>query len=204
MPDKAGIKSTLVAISCAVFKDEIMALKDRHWPNLTIEFLSSMLHMRPDKLANILDTRLKGNKFQENKALLIYGDCCMKMTDFTQRPGIVRVRGNNCCQMMLGNAEYRRLSHEGAFFLFPEWVRRWRHIFSTELGLNRSNAESLMGEMHSKLMYIDTGVVPIPIDDLNDCSQYCGLPWEVLPVSLEPVRKGIQDGLDALNAEDTP
>lgn len=204
MSDKTDKISTMVAISCGVFKDEILALKDRHWPDLTIEFLSSMLHMKPDKLASILDARLTGKKRQEKKALLIYGDCCMKMTDFTQQPGIVRVQGNNCCQMMLGATAYRRLSHEGAFFLFPEWVRRWQHIFSAELGLNRSNAKSLMGEMHSKLMYIDTGVAPIPVTDLNECSHYCGLPWEALTVSLEPLRERIQAGLDLLTEKDMP
>lgn len=199
MPTNSNTKPRLTAISCAVFKAEILALKEKHWPNLTIRFLSSMLHMTPDILSIRLDTELKKGISQQDRTLLIYGDCCMKMTDFTQRPGVVRVCGNNCCHLILGSKEYRRLSHEGAFFLFPEWASRWRHIFKAELGLNQTNAASLMGEMHCKLVYLDTGVLPIPIDDLKDCSQYCGLSWEVLKVSLEPLRKNIQDAIDKLN-----
>ena len=56
-----------------------------------------------------------------------------------------------------------------------------------------------MREMHSKLIYLDTGTRPVPMKDLEDCSQYCGLPWEVLQVSLEPLRKCIQDALDKLH-----
>lgn len=192
-------KQTLIVICCAVFKAEILALRERHWPNLVIRFLSSMLHMRPDKLASRLDSQLEEDILHEHKALLIYGDCCTQMADFTQRPGVIRVRGNNCCDLLLGSEMYRQLSHEGAFFLFPEWANRWRHIFSVELGLNKANAASLMGEMHRKLMYLDTGVLPVPTEDLNECSRYCGLPWEVLKVSLEPLRTDIQSALDKLN-----
>jgi hypothetical protein len=191
-------KQTLIVLCCGVFKAEILALKERHWPNLTIRFLSSMLHMRPDKLASRLDIQLKEEIVHGNKALLIYGDCCTQMTDFTQRPGVFRIRGNNCCDLLLGSEMYRQLSHEGAFFLFPEWAKRWRHIFSVELGLDEANAASLMGEMHRKLVYLDTGVLPVPTNDLNECSRYCGLPWEVLTVSLEQLRTDMQKALDKL------
>ncbi len=192
-------KQALIIICCAVFKAEILALRERHWPNLTIRFLSSMLHMRPDKLASRLEAQLREDILHDHRVLLIYGDCCTQMDDFTTRPGVVRIRGNNCCDLLLGRERYRQLSHEGAFFLLPEWANRWRHIFSVELGLNRANAAGLMGEMHRKLVYLDTGVLPVPEDDLNECSQYCGLPWQVLTVSLEPLRTGIQSALDKLN-----
>ena len=166
---------------------------------MTIHFESSMLHMKPDKLASRLDAKLQPEFLEQHKALLIYGDCCMEMANFTKRPGVVRVCGNNCCELLLGKKTYKRLSHEGAFFLFPEWAQRWRHIFSVELGLNQTNAASLMGEMHRKLVYLDTGVIP-PITDLDECARYCGLPWEVRQVSLDPLFKSIQSAWNKLNA----
>ncbi len=199
MVTEADNKQTSAAICCAVYKDEILVLKKRYWPNLTIHFLTSMLHMKPNLLGSQLSDLLKEEDVLEHKTLLIYGDCCMQMTDFTKSPDVVRIRGHNCIHQVLGNKEYKRLSHEGAFFLLPEWASRWNHIFKNELGLNAANAKDLMGEMHSKLIYIDTGIRPVPIEDLKDCSQYCGLPWEVLQVSLEPLRKCIQDALDKLH-----
>jgi hypothetical protein len=199
MVAEADNTKTPAAICCAVYKDEILALKKLYWPNLTIHFLSSMLHMKPDLLGSKLSAQLKEENGLEQKTLLIYGDCCMQMTDLTKSPDVVRVRGHNCIHQVLGSKEYKRLSHEGAFFLLPEWASRWNHIFKNELGLNETNAEDLMREMHSKLIYLDTGTRPVPIEDLKDCSQYCGLPWEVLQVSLEPLRKCIQDALDKLH-----
>lgn len=192
-------RQSLIVICCAVFKSEIMALRQRHWPEMTIQFESSMLHMKPDKLASRLDAKLQPEFLEHSKILLIYGDCCMEMADFTKKPGVVRVSGNNCCELLLGKEAYKHLSHEGAFFLFPEWARRWRHIFNVELGLDQANAASLMGEMHSKLVYLDTGVVPVPITDLKECAGYCKLPWEILQVSLDPLFTAIQNALDELN-----
>jgi hypothetical protein len=185
-----------VVLCCAVFTAEVQALQQANWPGLTICYQSSMLHMQPEKLARHLGGLIDEELQHGNKVVLIYGDCCMDMATLTAQPGVVRTRGHNCCDLLLGSGEYRRLSHTGAFFLFPEWARRWRHIFSVELGLNRMNATDLMGEMHRKLVYLDTGLFPVPETELRECANYCGLPWESLPVSLEPLRLAIQGALD--------
>ncbi|NTW87965.1 MAG: DUF1638 domain-containing protein [Desulfobulbaceae bacterium] len=194
----------VVALCCAVFEAEAEALRQGHWPDLVIRYQSSMLHMKPEKLAVRLDKLTTEELRLGNKVLLIYGDCCMGMAALAERPSVARTRGNNCCDLLLGSGEYRRLAHTGAFFLFPEWARRWQHIFSIELGLNQVNATSLMGDMHKKLVYLDTGVVPVPMTELEECANYCGLPWESLQVSLEPLRAAIQDALDKLKATDPP
>jgi hypothetical protein len=188
----------IAVICCGVFQTEVTALLRRDLPDVAIRVLNSMLHMNPEKLALRLDEIVADEVGQGHKVLLVYGDCCMRMTALAELPGVARVRGNNCCDLLLGNDEYRRLSHEGAFFLFPEWMHRWLHIFTAELGLNRDNATSLMGDMHTRLVYLDTGVVPVPEGDLVACSRYCGLPWEVLKVSLEPLSAAIRDALRVL------
>ena len=134
MVAEADKTTASTAICCAVYKDEILILKNLYWPNLTIRFLSSMLHMKPDLLGSKLSAQLKEKRALEHKTLLIYGDCCIQMTDLTKSPDVVRVRGHNCIHQVLGNKEYKRLSHEGAFFLLPAWASRWKHIFKNELG----------------------------------------------------------------------
>ena len=188
----------LTVVCCSVFKAEILALKKQHWPNLSIRFMTSMLHMKPDLLAARVEAAVKETLSEQRKVLLIYGDCSIKMGDLTQHADVVRLPGNNCCDQILGRKKYRQLSHEGAFFIFPEWAKIWKHIFSKELGLNPNNAASLMGDMHRKLIYLDTGLLPVPVKELERCSKYCGLPWEVLPVSLEPLRIQIERTLDTL------
>jgi len=61
--------------------------------------------------------------------------------------------------------------------------------------LNRDNAISLMQEMHRKLVYLDTGLAPVPENALKECSEYFGLPNEVLQVSLGHLRSAIEEAL---------
>lgn len=184
-----------VMIGCSVLQAEVESLCEVHWPDHKLIFLPSMMHMHPQRLASSLESVLDAELKQGYGVVLIYGDCCARMTALEALPGVVRTRGNNCYDLLLGRGEYRRLSHEGAFFLLPEWARRWREIFSKELGLNRVNATSFMRDMHRRLVYLDTGVVPVPEKELRECAEYCGLPYETRPVSLELLRSAIEEAL---------
>ncbi len=180
---------------CSVLQAELESLCKVHWPHLKLIFLPSMMHMHPERLASSLESVLDAELKQGYGVVLIYGDCCARMTALEGLPGVVRTRGKNCCELLLGPQEYRRLSHEGVFFLIPEWARRWKEIFTKELGLNRDNATSLMQEMHRKLMYLDTGLAPVPETALKECAEYCGLPYEVLRVPLGHLHSAIEKAL---------
>jgi hypothetical protein len=184
-----------VMICCSVLQAEVASLREVHWPDHKLIFLPSMMHMHPERLASSLESVLDAELKQGYGVVLIYGDCCARMTALEALPGVVRTRGNNCCDLLLGREEYRRLSHEGVFFLIPEWARRWREIFTKELGLDRTNAVSFMRDMHRRLVYLDTGIVPVPEKELRECAEYCGLPYEARPVSLGLLRSAIEEAL---------
>ena len=194
-----GLNSHTVLICCSVYKAEVEVLRQAHWPELAVRYQNSMLHMKPDRLAKRLDTVVEAEQQAGHRVVLIYGDCCLRMAAIEARPGVVRTRANNCYDLLLGHDEYRRLAHEGVFFLLPEWTQRWREVFTIELGLNHANASGLMRDMHRKLVYLDTGVVPPPATALQACAQYLGLPCEVHPVALETLRAGIAEAMRRLD-----
>lgn len=194
----------VVLICCSVLRAEMMSLHRTHWPNHTLRFLDSLLHMHPQRLWTELVSLVEENLNEGRGLVLVYGDCCARMTALESRPGLVRTVGHNCCELLLGRAAYRRLSHEGAFFLLPEWAHRWPEVMATELGLSHGNATDLMRDMHRKLLYLDTGVVPVPTSALQACGEYCGLPWVVQPVTLEILRATIDEALLRLNAAGGP
>ena len=187
-----------VAVSCSVFKKELSQLKDRFWPQLSLFFINSMLHMKPHKLCSCIDDTVTKQILKNRKVLLIYGDCCTRMNDVTQKAGVVRVHCLNCCDLIIGIDNYRKLSHEGVFFLFPEWAHQWKHVFKVGLGLSKVNATYLMSDIHKKIVYLDTGINPVPVQDLDNCSRYCGLPWEILCVDLNVLHNEIERGLDKI------
>jgi hypothetical protein len=185
-------------VACSIFEQELRALVDSGALDLQLTVLDSKLHMRPDLLQEELGQAAEELRDADEDVLLVFGDCHAKMLDMENSPGIARVGGFNCCEILLGNKTYRRLRAEGAFFFLPEWTMRWREVFSHELGLTGETARHFMQDMHKKLVYVDTGQAPVPEQTLGEISEYVGLPWEVLPVSLDQLRTAIEETIERL------
>ncbi|MHC1789908.1 DUF1638 domain-containing protein [Solidesulfovibrio sp.] len=153
-----------------------------------------MLHMRPERLGEAL-LALAGTE-KNRPLLLVYGDCCPQMGALTQQPQVRKVRGVNCCDILLGPDVYRRLRREGVFFFLPEWTARWEEIFRIELGLKEpALAREFMHEMHQRLLYLDTGLAEPPRETLAEIGAFFDMPVEIHPVGLKRLRKEIFSGL---------
>lgn len=193
-----GKPSSFMLLSCSVLAREVESLRQRFWPQVPMRALNSMLHMRPESLALRLRDALESERANGLQVVLIYGDCCAQMGELEGWAGVVRTAGKNCVELLLGSEGYRALQREGAFVLLPEWAHRWREVFALELGLTQETAATLMKDMHQKLVYLDTGVQPAPEEALADCGAYCGLRWEVRPLSLETLQGKIQEAVGRL------
>lgn len=191
-----------VLICCSALAAEVRAVVAERWPGATVHVQNSMLHMRPEALGSRVSSAVDAE--EGRRVLLVYGDCAAALADLERRPGVARTGAKNCCELLVGPAEYRRLSREGAFFLLPEWAVRWREVFAEELGLTRDNAVDLMRDMHRRLVYLDTGVAPVPTDELRACADYCGLPLEIRPTSLAPLREALEEGVRRLERPEAP
>lgn len=161
-----------------------------------------MLHMRPGELARKLSNALDTEKHPGSR-VIIYGDCCMMMEQFEKKPGIARTRGMNCCELILGKELYKSLISNGVFFLLPEWILRWEEIFTRELGLSTENATDLMHDMHTRLVYLDTGLIPVPLEEIVRCSSFCGLPYEIMTVSCDHLKYLIDDAITRAESGET-
>jgi hypothetical protein len=181
-------------IACSIFRKEIEALQASGRLDLPVDYLNSMLHMVPARLETQLHGALAAARDQgaDREVVLAYGDCCGHMDTLTSGPGITRSEGINCCEIILGTEVYRRLRKEGAFFLMPEWAKAWRQVFVGQLGLLGASAKTFMQEMHSRLVYLDTGLIPVPHRELQEASEFLGLPLEILPVTLDPLLASLQ------------
>ena len=189
-------------IACSIFRREIEELQARGSLGVSVRYLGSMLHMVPAELGLQLDALIQQEQAKGQDILLGYGDCCAHMLDLEQEPGISRLEGINCCEILLGRDRYHALRRTGAFFLLPEWAMRWRAILEEELGLTASNARDLMRDLHTRLVYVDTGFVPVPEAALEEASAFTGLPWEVLTVDLDHLRAALRGALGQESAHD--
>jgi hypothetical protein len=189
----------ILALTCGIFQAEMQRLAPR-FPRLRFVFADSMLHMRPDLLQNRIDDELAQHPL--GKTLFIYGDCTPRIVELSRRPGFAKTMGINCCEILLGREEYRRLRKAGAFFFLPEWTLRWRDVFERELGFaGGRGAGEMLREVHNQFIYLDTGVMPVPMALLDEISRELEMPMTVLAVGLERLEQNITNAQEQLDAQ---
>jgi len=176
---------TPVWLACGVLRAELDALHDQGRIGGRILYLDSMLHMVPGTLDTVLSAKLAEAKKKDERIVLAYGDCSAYMLDLSNDPDVSRVDALNCAQMLTGKKRYRELMHSESFMLLPEWALRWKEIMRTELGLSRDIARMLMGENRKEIVYLDTGLVPVPVGELTACGKYTGLPFRIEKTDLD-------------------
>lgn len=190
--------TSVLTVACGIFREEMRALGPR-FPVLEPVFLDSMLHMRPGALQERIDDLLAARSPQ--RVLFVYGDCTPRIVELCRRPGFAKTSGVNCCEILLGREEYRRLRRSGAFFFLPEWTVRWRRVFERELGFaGGRGAEEMLREVHDRFIYLDTGIAPVPHDTLDEIVRCLGLPMSVLETGLSRLEENIAAALERLHA----
>jgi hypothetical protein len=172
-------------LSCGVLRDELAELQRRGQIGGELRFLDSMLHMDPQELQIKLEVGLRRADLEGRRRVLVYGDCCGRMLDLARQFRAGRVDAINCAQMLVGRARYRELMRAQAFMLLPEWAPRWEEIMRSELGLTSEIAPDFMREQQRELVYLDTGLTPVPSAALAGCAAFTGLPLRVEAVTLD-------------------
>ena len=180
-----------VWLCCGVLRDELRELHRRGLITGELVFFSSMLHMHPPELEATLRAALERQDGGQASLVLVFGDCSAGMLDLVRQFRAGRVDAINCAQLLVGRERYRQLMREEAFLILPEWGRRWEHIMKRELGLTEAVAQELMGDNRGVLVYLDTGLTPVPQKELAEFSAYSGLPWRVEATALDRCLAGL-------------
>lgn len=187
----------IVCLACGVFTMELASLAREGRLDCAVVTLESMLHMRPANLERELQRVMAAAP--DERFLLVYGDCHPRMHEMQSEERVSRVAGSNCCDILLGHEAYRTLQKEQTFIFLPEWTLRWREVFARELGFDKPElAQSFMKEHRKRLVYLDTGVLPVPAATLREISEFFGMPVAVLPIALDNLLQAIKNALKKL------
>ncbi|MBN2103601.1 DUF1638 domain-containing protein [bacterium] len=193
--------NSIRCLACSIFKDFLDAILSEGEMNLDVEYISSMLHMHPSRLDEILEEKLAENQNISRNTLILFGDCHPYMQDQMKRYHAHRVAGINCAEILLGRKTYQALRKEGVFFLMPEWTIHWKEVFQQELGLDNTLAKEMMQDMHSRLVYLDLGTRRIPRMILNEISEYTGLPVKIMKVDPSLFKTHLESALKSLQGD---
>jgi hypothetical protein len=74
---------------------------------------------------------------------------------------------------------------------------KWERIFKDLLGFkNQEIASQFMNEMHTKLIYLNSGVFEVPTQLLEEISAYFSMPVEVINIDLVHLENAIKKALN--------
>ena len=189
-----------VVLACSIFRREIEYLKEKGRLTADVRYISSMMHMYPEKLATAMDAAIEGIEQDGKKIVLLYGECHNRMNDYLARPDIQQVKGCNCVEIFLGKERYKSFLKAGAFFLMPEWTLRWKDVFQKELGLKGEIGKEFMRDMHTFFLYVDTGLVPVPSRTLDEISHTLGLPWKSIRIDMTHLLNAFQTAVEKFDS----
>lgn len=178
-------------ICCAVLKEEISYLFQQKFIDGDLLFLDSMLHMNPLLLNEKIENAILQNQRNYDHIFLVYGDCSPGMLDLQDKYHIKRVSACNCIQLLVGKEEYKKYMKNETFVLLPEWTIRWKEVFQNELGLNENTAKDFMNDTRRDLLYLDTGMIDVPLSMIKECSDYLGLNYRILSIGLDPLLQNL-------------
>jgi hypothetical protein len=189
----------LTVVCCSVLRREIEHILDEDLPEAEDVFLDSMLHMHPEELRRTIDAVLAEK--MDRPVLLVYGDCHARMAETGLRQQCARTEAVNCGELLLGRERYREFRNGKIFLFLPEWTQRWREVFVRELGFSDpSLAREFMQENQRRLVYLDTGLIPVPARALAEIEEYFGMPVEIVAVTLVHLRQAVRDAARRLEA----
>lgn len=189
----------LTLVCCSVLRREMERILEEELPDAQAVFLDSMLHMHPEELCRTIDAVLAARI--DRRILLVYGDCHARMAETGRRPQCARTGAVNCGELLLGQQRYREFRNGKTFLFLPEWTQRWREVFVQELGFaDRSLAREFMQDNQRRLVYLDTGLIPVPTRTLAEIEEYFGMPVEIVAVTLVHLRQAVRDVARRLEA----
>lgn len=186
-------------IGCGILAREVEWLIVKNgWP-MKVFFLDSALHIDFEALKDRLTTAL--DQYRECSPLIFYGACHPRMEDILAERKLLRTRGQNCLDMLLGNEIFTAELSQGAFFLLEDWAIRFDAITEKTFGKNLDLLRSVFAEDRKYLLCVRTPCSGDFTQFAEAAGQKVNLPVRWLDVSLDHLESVLNDLLLSAKGE---
>jgi hypothetical protein len=115
-----------------------------------------------------------------------------------QEPLVSRTAGETCVDILLGD-ECTDLRENGMLPILPDWLVSWRSVLVAKDGLATHLPGLSGGRPIRSLLYLHTGLIPVPFEQLNELSLFTNIPYEVKETPLHGLYAGIMEAAERLH-----
>jgi hypothetical protein len=133
----------VLVIGCGALARELLALT-RDLPGVEVTCIDARLHMRPERIAAAVATRIERARRDfgpDTRIFVAYADCGTRgsLDQVLEEAGVERIGGAHCYEFYAGAATYAALQDEepGTFYLTDFLARQFETFIIGGLGLDR-------------------------------------------------------------------
>jgi hypothetical protein len=169
---------TVRIVSCGVFRPSLEYLcLNENIPSLRITYLSSNLHINPDKLQDQLKKEVIASQKRGERVICLYGECFKDMDLFCDENGVARIKGHHCYEILLRAEVFRQIMDENArsYFLERDLILNFDEYCIKPLELHDREMRKLFFGNYERLIYIRQPSDPDLRPSLRRIVSYLGL-----------------------------
>ena len=129
-------------------------------------------------------------------------NCCWGKLDTPHaRERMVAIRLETQGEAFLGADATIRALDEGCFITHRGWLEQWRSTIEVEWGFDRDTARAFYAQSSRKILLLDTGIVPIEVDRVEELSEFLALPVETRFVGISHLEALLAGAIAELEAK---
>jgi len=177
-----GATHAMRIIACGTFRAALETLKlEERYPDVHVTFLSSNLHVWPDKLKRRLSREVRKAQRNNERVLCLYGECFPGIDEFCERRGIIRAPVLHCYEMLLGSEQFHGIMDEtaGTYFLERELIVNFEEYCVEPLELYDAEMRGSYFKHYKRVLYVrqpsDLDLVP----RARELAQFLNLSLEI-------------------------
>jgi len=144
-------------LACGVFKPALQHLAiEEKYPHVRVRYLPSNLHNYPQKLRRWVLKRIRAAQRQNERLILLYGDCFPDIAQLCEQYGVAKVTGGSCYEMLLGGQRFRQMMEEtaGTYFVERELVMNFDQYCLIPLELHDEEMRNVFFGNYVRMVYV--------------------------------------------------
>lgn len=155
-------------------------------------YIDAALHVNLDRLEEELKAKLEEAPNAAKKAILVGSKCHPDIAAIAGRYEAGMVKGDNCIELLLGEKMKEMDTEAKTFYITNGWMKNWRKIFMEGLGWDAIDARQNFG-YYDRILLLDTGTGEISDEDMLEFFEYTQVPIEICPVTLDHLKKELEE-----------
>ncbi len=183
-PEFGNRQASVLVIACGALAREIVDLiRLNDWQHLAVTCLPAKLHNEPQKIPDLLRTKIRQHRDSYSEIFVAYADCGTGglLDRVIEEEGVSRIGGPHCYSFFAGEAVFDEMAEAeiGTFYLTDYLARHFETLILDGMGIRKyPQMRDMLFANYTRLMYLAQTDDPVLDDRARQAAEALGLRYE--------------------------